>query len=1110
MTAITPTSPVTSKTDSPLKKGNSALRADKPEQAILHYLAALAATPGLSKAIATNLAMARQKYRAQRNSVCRPRVAVCGWALSHTAADRVGTLVMLYETFADVTIIGSLFPGVNTAVSGLNRDSTIGHHLFVVEDGSSFIEQAIELVAAHPYDVVHLAKPRAPNIFVGILYKLIWGAKVFIDIDDEEIAIVGAGAPISIDDYLHVNGGLPSLHDLASSDWTSIAVSLASDFDGITVTNQLLQRRYGGEIITELPVSANLSRLRKCVDISGIAPWVLSPGSRKLCAASPDLASLILSLPSDEKFPLTQPHFTSDADTLLKKLHSEDVNTKQKLMLVAPDNGLPSEQQKAYIAFNEVWYRNNYPEKQGSKLEVYIDYMNEGWKELKNPNGDFSTDFYLAQNKDIKNAGINPFLHYINHGRDEGRAGISIKEHGNQNYKFPLVTVIIPNYNHAKYLQQRFDCIDMQTYPSLEIIILDDKSSDNSLEVINSIKSRRGRKITKIFNDTNSGGVFKQWRKGFNHAQGELIWICESDDFCELNFLEELVGVFKDPSVMIAFGKIQFSDERGLQYEGLDAYRESAENKIWGKSIKRSAKQWFTRGFAISNLIPNVGGCLIRNQPIASSIWDEAGKYKICGDWYLYLALSQGGQIAYEPSAIAYFRQHKNNTSVKGFIEAVYYKEHEKIAFEIQRRWRAPPEIINRFYENLKFQYLNFQAESTIGNLQSHFNYDKIAKQERTTPHVLIAFLGFSLGGGEIVPILLANALSNLGLNVSVMVLDYANENLGVRDMLSKSIPIYYAGEVEQEGIYSFINRIGVDLIHSHVVAVDHFFFEKHDVIPPVPYVSTLHGSYEVTPLPDRVMKKILDRVAHWYYLADKNLQHLNGDMTYRGTLSQVRNGFPDDDRPFPNTRAEMGIPPDAFVFAVASRAIKEKGWAEAIEALELAQRQTPTQLFLLLAGDGNDLKMIKEKYIGRKNIIFLGYQSCIHGLYRLADCALLPTRFLGESYPLTLIQALQVGRPIIATKIGEIKNMITSVKGMAGLLINFEKEPREFIDQLAKAMIQIINTKIYSSCAAISSSLGMSYSISDIAKSYATDFEKFIASACKLKEIKNEDGASI
>jgi glycosyltransferase involved in cell wall biosynthesis len=260
--------------ESPLQSGNTALRQGDKAGAIRHYVQALVDSPGLHRIISANLVMARQKYRAERNNASKPRVGVCGWELAHNAAGRVYTLAMLYETFADVEIIGSLFPSHGREVWEPIRSTPIAKHSFVVEDEARFMDQAIQLVAAHPYDIVHLSKPRAPNIFFGILYKLIWDARVLMDIDDEELAFVDAETPISADDYIRQHGKLPDLKHLAGKDWTRLAVGMVNGFDGITVCNTALQQRYGGEIIRhardEKLFNPSPELTRKCREKFGI------------------------------------------------------------------------------------------------------------------------------------------------------------------------------------------------------------------------------------------------------------------------------------------------------------------------------------------------------------------------------------------------------------------------------------------------------------------------------------------------------------------------------------------------------------------------------------------------------------------------------------------------------------------------------------------------------------------------------------------------------------------------------------------------------------------------------------------------------------------------
>ena len=121
------------------------------------------------------------------------------------------------------------------------------------------------------------------------------------------------------------------------------------------------------------------------------------------------------------------------------------------------------------------------------------------------------------------------------------------------------VSVIVPNYNYANYIIERIDSILMQTYPIYELIILDDCSTDNSVQVINEkiekIKKEYPEiKVQFIVNEQNSGGcVFKQWKKGFDAVNGDYVWIAEADDSAENNFVEELIKPFDDPEVVLSY-----------------------------------------------------------------------------------------------------------------------------------------------------------------------------------------------------------------------------------------------------------------------------------------------------------------------------------------------------------------------------------------------------------------------------------------------------------------------------------------------------------------------------------------------------------------------------
>ena len=104
------------------------------------------------------------------------------------------------------------------------------------------------------------------------------------------------------------------------------------------------------------------------------------------------------------------------------------------------------------------------------------------------------------------------------------------------------ISVIVPNYNYGRFLYQRIYSILNQNYKIFELIILDDKSKDNSMEIIENIVNRINKYIDVrlIKNDVNSGNAFNQWQKGLEMAHGDYVWICEADDYCKKNFLKKL------------------------------------------------------------------------------------------------------------------------------------------------------------------------------------------------------------------------------------------------------------------------------------------------------------------------------------------------------------------------------------------------------------------------------------------------------------------------------------------------------------------------------------------------------------------------------------------
>ncbi len=220
-----------------------------------------------------------------------------------------------------------------------------------------------------------------------------------------------------------------------------------------------------------------------------------------------------------------------------------------------------------------------------------------------------------------------------------------------------LVSVIIPNYNHEKYLNQRIDSILNQTYQNFEIIILDDCSTDNSKTIIE--QYRKNSKVEQIvYNANNSGSTFLQWEKGITLAKGDYIWIAESDDFSDNTFLESLVSIAnKDSNVGLLFCGSNKVDERGINIGELVQDVFDNQNGYYLNNGFEECRN----AFFFHPIIPNASAVIFKKENFYKVNTSFKG-YKICGDWQFWIDICFDNYIVYLPKNLNYFRQ--SNTSV--------------------------------------------------------------------------------------------------------------------------------------------------------------------------------------------------------------------------------------------------------------------------------------------------------------------------------------------------------------------------------------------------------------------------------------------------------------
>lgn len=255
------------------------------------------------------------------------------------------------------------------------------------------------------------------------------------------------------------------------------------------------------------------------------------------------------------------------------------------------------------------------------------------------------------------------------------------------------VSVIIPNYNYAKFIIERIDSILMQTYPIYELIILDDCSTDNSVEVIEEkIKDIKDIKVKFIKNEENSGGVFRQWKKGFDAATGDFIWIAEADDSAENNFVEELIKPFDDPEVVLSYCEsARIDGENNLIREKSDDLYDMCRTGEWNKSYVWTGAEENIYHLSVTNTILNVSSVMWRKKDY-TDIFAKAGEFKVAGDWFIYYNILKDGKISWNAKPLNYYRKHGSSvcTDVRAEIE---FGEICRLQNEISELYEIPEEI---------------------------------------------------------------------------------------------------------------------------------------------------------------------------------------------------------------------------------------------------------------------------------------------------------------------------------------------------------------------------------------------------------------------------------
>ncbi|MFC3110966.1 glycoside hydrolase family 99-like domain-containing protein [Undibacterium arcticum] len=660
----------------------------------------------------------------------------------------------------------------------------------------------------------------------------------------------------------------------------------------------------------------------------------------------------------------------------------------------------------------------------------------------------------------------------------------------------PKVSVIVPNYNHEPFLRRRLDSIYGQTYKNIEVILLDDCSSDQSRSLMDQYAAAYPDITSTLYNDENSGSAFRQWAKGIKATTGDLIWIAESDDYCDERFLEVLVSCFEDEAVLLAYAKSTFVDKNEVPIrDGFQSYLSDLEcAEKWNGSYVETAHNEVRSALGIKNTIPNASGVLFK-RPINMPLLDDESwlSMVVAGDWVFYLEIIRGGKIAYSTETTNFFRRYEGSAAEVTYKKSVFYREVGIASRTVAALYNVPLKILEQCREGYRTFY-----EKMVGQSDEEFalwyDYQSILKaRERRLPNVMVSTMGFFPGGAEILPIRLANEFKRQGLSVVLLNAGLNPREDGVRRMLRNDVPVIETSSVED--VKAIIRDFGVEVLNTHQWHIQKYPLQVPDVFDELRgHVASLHGMIEhgdAFGVTEEQLRKSDQSVTTWVYTAEKNLVPFSCIGLYDKSSSRfvkMPNGM-QPPRVVPIPRADMGIPEDAFALCCVSRAIPDKGWAETIMVVERARALSGRDIRLILVGNGP----VYDEYCraGAPDFVYLaGFSENSVGHYAAADMGIMLTKFKSESFPLTIVDCLFAGKPYIASDVGDIRNMLTTADDIAGDVIELEdwEVPIERAAQVVAAFAT--DKQKYVNALALVQDAANRYHIDVVASQYVRLFE--------------------
>jgi len=271
---------------------------------------------------------------------------------------------------------------------------------------------------------------------------------------------------------------------------------------------------------------------------------------------------------------------------------------------------------------------------------------------------------------------------------------------------YSLVSVVIATYNGEKFIETQLESLFDQTYPNIEIIVIDDGSTDNTISIVNKFASQHTN--IRVFKNENNLGFVKNFEKGCGLCKGDFIALCDQDDYWHKDKVKRLVEEIGDCPMIYCNSVLCNEDLQSIEINISDRVICQSFNSCLQQAI-------FCRIYGNTILFKK-------------SLYKSAIPFltAIPHDWWLsYIATLHGG-IKYLPELLVYYRQHSANIygavggkRKKGNLKNISKKKAlEEIRTRIHAFYTICPNEMAKEKRILHILFKGYQNFSLINNIR--------------------------------------------------------------------------------------------------------------------------------------------------------------------------------------------------------------------------------------------------------------------------------------------------------------------------------------------------------------------------------------------------------